>query len=547
MRPEMLHKHAGETAMERGTTALSDEAVVRIVDQAGRPAGAGFLTVDRSVLTCAHVVAAALGLPEDSAELPSSRIWLDFPLAQPGQWLEARVVAWVPTREDESGDVAVLQLLSEPPAMAAQARLVEHGAAPGLAVRTFGFPLGNDRGVWSSGVLRGRQATGWLQYDADPASQYEVQRGFSGAPVWDVEHGGVVGMVVTADARADRRTAYLIPTETLRDSWPALHRAALERSPFRGLRPFQEGDADFFHGREEHARRIVDRLGDSSGVTLVGVSGCGKSSLLYAGVLPLVRQEEGLEIVVFQTGSSPLESLVQALVALFEPEETGISRFPAEMWLTQMLREHRMPYVVERLLVRRGKRRLLLIADQFEQTLVHVAHEDLDAFAAALNYCRQPDSPLQVALALRADFLSAALSHVGLAPLLDDSRLFTVGPMSQDEVRAAIERPLAAVGVRYEGGWLIVCWLPLDLTPAACRCWSSHWASSGSFSRTGSSATPITTPSASLAKRWPNTLSRSGTSCASQSAILPAPCSFSWLTPVSSGSCRPGAAYLARS
>ncbi|MFF0627456.1 trypsin-like peptidase domain-containing protein [Streptomyces sp. NPDC004296] len=447
--------------MESGTRGLGDEAVVRVVDGAGRPAGAGFLTADNAVVTCAHVVAAALGLPETTAERPDEPLWLDFPLARPGQLYEARVAAWVPTRDDESGDMAVLTLRTEPPAGAALAQLVEYGGEPGLPVRTFGFPRGNDSGVWSAGVLRGRQATGWVQYDADPASQYEVQRGFSGAPVWDSEHGGVVGMVVTADARPGRRTAYLIPTAILCATWPPLRQAVSERSPFRPLRQFQEADAELFHGRGEPAGRIVARLdadsgtgtgvGTSSGITLVGVSGCGKSSLLHAGVLPRLRHDGALAIVAFQPGPTPLQSLTRALVPLLDPELPAPARPAAEARLTRLLRQREMPEVVRQLLDRQGRRRLLLIADQFEQALLHT-DDDLDAFAAALGHCREPESPLQVVMALRADFLTTALNHAGLAPLLDDGRLFTLGPMSRDEVRAAIEQPIARAGVRYERG-----------------------------------------------------------------------------------------------
>ncbi|AEW99654.1 serine protease [Streptantibioticus cattleyicolor] len=437
--------------MGPSTTVLSDEAVVRVLDPAGRPVGAGFLTVDRHVMTCAHVVAAALGVPE-SAEPPAGLLRVDFPLAEPGRFVQARVLAWVPTRPDESGDVAVLRLLSDPPATAPLARLVEHGAAPGLTVRTFGFPLGYQDGVWSSGVLRGRQATGWLQYDADPASQYEVRRGFSGAPVWDREHGGVVGMVVAVDARAGRRTGYLIPTETLHDCWPALRRAVLERSPFRALRPFQEADAEVFHGREEPARRIVERLGSGSGVTLVGASGVGKSSLLYAGVLPALRADAGRAVVVFQPGTSPLESLSRALLPLLEPDVAEADRLRAAERVAGTLRAGGAPEVVRQVLARWRKHQLLLLADQFEQALVRPDDPDLDAFAAVLAHCREPGSPLQVVLALRADFLATALNHPGVAPLLDDGRLFTLGPMTREEVRAAVERPPERVGVRYEPG-----------------------------------------------------------------------------------------------
>ncbi|MFC4030044.1 trypsin-like peptidase domain-containing protein [Streptomyces polygonati] len=447
--------------------APSDASVVRVLDRDRRPTGAGFLTGERDVVTCAHVVAAALGLAEDTVEQSPDRLWLDFPLAAPGRPVEARIVAWVPTRADRTGDIAVLRLLTAPPAGAPEARLVENGAAAELRVRTFGFPDGYDDGTFSTGVLRGRQATGWFQYDTDPTSQYEVKRGFSGAPVWDLDLGGVVGMVVGTDSHPDRRSAYLIPTETLCDTWPALRNAALARGPFRALNAFQENDAELFHGRDDAARRIVDRIAVGSGITLVGPSGSGKSSLLHAGVLPRLRAREDIAVAALRPGKAALEALALALLPLLEPGTTEVARLAAQPGLTLLLREGGMSAVVERTLAVQGKHRLLLIVDQFEEALVGSAEADLDAFAAALGRCLAPGSRLQVVLALRADFFTAALSHAGVAPLIDDSRVFPLSPMSADEVRAAVEGPLAGLAVRYEQG--LVNRLLSDLGPDPTR------------------------------------------------------------------------------
>ena len=56
-----------------------DTSLVRIRTKAGGVAGAGFLVSDRHILTCAHVIAQVLGLPDDTLEPPSSAVNLDFP------------------------------------------------------------------------------------------------------------------------------------------------------------------------------------------------------------------------------------------------------------------------------------------------------------------------------------------------------------------------------------------------------------------------------------------------------------------------------------
>ncbi|WP_327379212.1 serine protease [Streptomyces sp. NBC_01212] len=441
--------------MEPSSAAPSDASVARILSADGRPEGAGFRAGQREVITCAHVVAKTLGLPPDSQEPPAGQVWVDFPLAERGTRVAARIGAWTPVRSDGSGDIAVLELLADPPAKAPIAGLVEDAAGPDRRVRSFGFPRHYDDGAWSVGWLRGATGTGWLQYDTDPASEHRVEHGFSGAPVWDVAEGGIVGMVVAADARSDVRTAYLIPVRTLRETWSALAATALPACPFRSLEAFRERDAGLFHGRAEPADRLADLLRHAPAISLVGPSGCGKSSLLYAGVLPRLRERPELEIVVFRPGRigrTPLDALALALLPRLEAELTETARLAQLPTLVALLRDGQFPAVVERLLARQGKERLLVIADQFEEALIGTAPAELDALGAALSYSLQPGSRLQLVTSLRADFLDPALKHPALGPLFAGHRLFSVVAMSDAELRAVVESPLSGTGVTYEPG-----------------------------------------------------------------------------------------------
>ncbi len=100
-------------------TQKLETSLVRIQTPQGTPVGSGFLVADRVVLTCAHVVASALGLQAAPADAPPEGVLLDFPLLAPGEPLTARVTVWQPER-----DVAALEL-AEPPPGAAPATLVQ--------------------------------------------------------------------------------------------------------------------------------------------------------------------------------------------------------------------------------------------------------------------------------------------------------------------------------------------------------------------------------------------------------------------------------------
>ena len=60
--------------------------------------------------------------------------------------------------------------------------------------------------------------------------------------------------------------------------------------PYRGLLPFGESDAEVFYGRERLAARLAARASRGGLVVVTGASGAGKSSLLRAGLLPILAR-----------------------------------------------------------------------------------------------------------------------------------------------------------------------------------------------------------------------------------------------------------------
>ncbi len=76
--------------------------------------------------------------------------------------------------------------------------------------------------------------------------------------------------------------------------------------PYRGLAAFQEPDAPFYFGREAFTERLYQAVHTQPMVAvIVGSSGSGKSSAVFAGLLPRLREENGWQI----TTSGPEASL----------------------------------------------------------------------------------------------------------------------------------------------------------------------------------------------------------------------------------------------
>jgi hypothetical protein len=199
-----------------------EASLVRIRTAAGQIVGAGFIVGARQILTCAHVVTATLNLADDAPEKPQVPLSLDFPHVAPGQLLTAHVVLWRPPRADGGDDIAGLELDDAPPPGVHAAPLAQVEDLWEHSFRAFGFPRGQDTGVWSTGRLLGRQATNWVQIEDIKEAGFAVEPGFSGTPVWDTQMEAVVGMIVAAEKRLNLKTAFAIPVDVLAASWPLL-------------------------------------------------------------------------------------------------------------------------------------------------------------------------------------------------------------------------------------------------------------------------------------------------------------------------------------
>ncbi len=87
-------------------------------------------------------------------------------------------------------------------------------------------------------------------------------------------------------------------------NWPGA--PAIERpNPYLGLFAFREGDADNFFSRDQFADRLAEAVGARSLVAVVGASGSGKSSVVFAELLPRLRKSGGWLTVDFRPKSDP--------------------------------------------------------------------------------------------------------------------------------------------------------------------------------------------------------------------------------------------------
>jgi len=429
--------------------------VIRILNQRGDAVGAGFLVTERHALTCAHVITAALGLRETPKDAPQNEVSLDFPLTAPGELQIGRVITWLPSEEGE--DFAVLELSTDPPSGTIPATLVQAEDLWGHEFRAFGFPAGFDNGVWASGRLLGSQAEKWVQVEDVKATGYAIEQGFSGGPVWDQELDGVAGMVVATDPRHNIKTAFIIPTETLIAGWPDLQKRTIPPCPYRGLSVFREVDTPFFFGRQDFSKKLLNFVQRKSLVAVVGSSGSGKSSVVFAGLLPLLRKDPDWAILDFRPGSQPFESFSQVILTHLEPEMTEREQILETEKYAEEFRsgELKLFKILTRLLKKCSPAsRLLIIVDQFEELYTQVPEIKANIrtqFINAILKTIEETEGITFIFTIRADFLGQVFGYRPLADALQDADL-KLGPMNKEELQQAIEQPAEIYNIYFEPG-----------------------------------------------------------------------------------------------
>jgi energy-coupling factor transporter ATP-binding protein EcfA2 len=259
--------------------------------------------------------------------------------------------------------------------------------------------------------------------------------------------------------------------ETLRQ---AIHRQSVPTAPiralicpYRGLEPFREEDAAFFCGRDDAIRELVGQVQAHSFVAVVGPSGSGKSSLVFAGLVPALRQQRETttwDVISFRPGASPLAALAAAFATVPKKAEqaatdTNIENEAAAFRTGDSGRLGRM--VARRLNGMPEKPdRLLIYVDQWEElySMALVGRQnsiDVEKFVALLVAAASDQSSrTTVILTIRADFYAALIGQSLVSTLLPVQQ-FNVPPMSLSDLGSTIVTPAKKVGLSFDSPALV--------------------------------------------------------------------------------------------
>ncbi len=232
-----------------------------------------------------------------------------------------------------------------------------------------------------------------------------------------------------------------------------------EASPFRGFSPYYEEHAQLFFGREKFVERMIESLRGSPLVAVVGKSGCGKTSVVNAGLIPRLHEgaisgSERWLIANFKPADKPFKALAHALLPFLSglDEASAITDGLIKLDDPNNLSSGNPMLAISKVINREPPpTRVLLVIDQLEDFFRLCKDEALrERFLKELISLIDSGS-VSVVLTLRSDAYVAALKHEPLAEFLRGSTL-ELNPMTREELLSAMIEPARKRNVEFEHG-----------------------------------------------------------------------------------------------
>ncbi len=219
--------------------------------------------------------------------------------------------------------------------------------------------------------------------------------------------------------------------------------------PYPGLRPFEKAEWAIFFGRERMADEIIAGLIRRRMIFVHGDSGCGKSSLIRAGVF--ARLEQGEAGAPWRTESglpreAPLWNVAAALARLAGDGDDEAAVIPWRRALNGGIE------AAETLAELRGERSCppgCLLIDQFEELFQHARRqgpEEAQLLTQVLiGLHRAPPPGLYVTMTMRSEYLGACARFEGFAELVNESQ-YLLPRMGHEDLVRAIREPAGMYG-----------------------------------------------------------------------------------------------------
>lgn len=207
--------------------------------------------------------------------------------------------------------------------------------------------------------------------------------------------------------------------------------------PYPGVSPFQQSDHDRFYGRQADAAALIGMWRDNRLTIAVGPTGCGKTSLLRAGVLPTLADMGGDVLAIGDLGfgaTFPVAAL---------PEHNPYTLAVLRSWAPGEPPARLADQTVSRFIAERGGGGPVFAAiDQLEElpSKVGPRWSLAQQFMHELADAVRPGSRLHLLLVIREDAAGVLAEPIAGGPR------HRIGALTPEGAIEAITRPAAVEG-----------------------------------------------------------------------------------------------------
>ena len=246
--------------------------------------------------------------------------------------------------------------------------------------------------------------------------------------------------------------------------------------PYPGLRPFNEEESIFFKGREQQVERIVKRLEEKKFLMVNGASGDGKSSLIFAGVIPYAKagffkaKYNNWLVADFRPERAPLKNIAASVCRQLKIENVSDTEKKLGYGFSALCDLYKSsPYYIDekssewlqadeaqKKAIKRKGANLLILVDQFEEFFTNPenyqkgvpsteSQKTINLLLETYKLATAQDLPIYVVCTMRSDYIGQCASFRGLAEAIGYSQFF-VPRLKRQEIEQVIEGPAELAG-----------------------------------------------------------------------------------------------------